>query len=217
LSDQETESKQEEETESKQEEETESKQEEKGSESAAEEKPVDSLAALSELEKIKKELEIEKVKAAKELELGEEEEDDLREVDHLQKLITLAVQFDHHVGMFLMPSYIDCGLKYDHKLTESYLNHLNTIQSFLRLLEKVDGVTREMVIKDCIIKLRNVIQFVHKNLVKPLYKELALMKKKPNMESLDNFKSHWNERLDELQKACDFEYQILDVKKFMVH
>jgi len=131
-------------------------------------------------------------------------------------LITLAVQFDHAVGMFMMPSYIDCGLKYDHKLTESYLNHLNTIQGFLRLLEKVDGVTREMVTKDCIVKLRNVVQLIHKNQVKPLYKELALMKKKPTMESLDNFKNAWNEKMMDLQRACDFEYQILDVKKFLI-
>jgi hypothetical protein len=193
-----------------------SDQEEKKEGTAEAEEKVDSLSDLSELEKIKKDLEIEKIKAAKELELGEDEEEDLREVDHLQKLITLAVQFDHAVGMFMMPSYIDCGLKYDHKLTESYLNHLNTIQGFLRLLEKVDGVTREMVTKDCIVKLRNVVQLIHKNQVKPLYKELDLMKKKPNMENLDNFKNAWNEKMSDLQKACDFEYQILDVKKFLI-
>jgi hypothetical protein len=193
-----------------------SDQEEKKEGTAEAEEKVDSLSDLSELEKIKKDLEIEKIKAAKELELGEDEEEDLREVDHLQKLITLAVQFDHAVGMFMMPSYIDCGLKYDHKLTESYLNHLNTIQGFLRLLEKVDGVTREMVTKDCIVKLRNVVQLIHKNQVKPLYKELDLMKKKPTMENLDNFKNAWNEKMADLQKACDFEYQILDVKKFLI-
>lgn len=176
----------------------------------------DSLADLQELEKIKQELMREKEKAAKELAEGQEEDEDLREVDYLQKLITLAVKFDHHVGMFLMPAYIDCGLKYDHKLAESYMTQINTIESFLRLLEKVDGVTREQVTKDCILKLRNVLQQVHKNLIKPLYKEVGLMKKKPKSESLENFKSNWNERLDELQKACDFEYQILDVKGFLV-
>ena len=197
--------------------EAESSQEENKDGAAAAEEKVDSLSDLSELEKIKKDLEIEKIKAAKELESGEDEDEDLREVDHLQKLITLAVQFDHAVGMFMMPSYIDCGLKYDHKLTESYLNHLNTIQGFLRLLEKVDGVTREMVTKDCIVKLRNVVQLIHKNQVKPLFKELDLMKKKPTMENLDNFKNAWNEKMMDLQKACDFEYQILDVKKFLVN
>ena len=30
------------------------------------------------------------------------EDEDLREVDYLQKLITLSVQFDHHIGMFLL-------------------------------------------------------------------------------------------------------------------
>jgi len=177
----------------------------------------DPMSDLSELEKIKKELELEKAKAAKELEEGEEEEEDLREVDYLQKLITLCVQFDHHVGMFLMPGYIDCGLKYNHKLADSYMKHLATIQGFLRLLEKVDGVTREAVTKDCIIRLRNVIQEIHKNLVKPLFKEVGLMKKKPKMENLDNFKNNWNERLTELQQACDFEYQVLDVKGFFVN
>lgn len=176
----------------------------------------DSLADLQELEKIKQELMKEKEKAAKELAEGQEEDEDLREVDYLQKLITLAVQFDHHVGMFLMPAYIDCGLKYDHKLAESYMTQINTIESFLRLLEKVDGVTREQVIKDCILKLRNILQQVHKNLIKPLYKEVELMKKKPQSESLESFKNNWNERLGELQKACDFEYQILDVKGFLV-
>lgn len=176
----------------------------------------DSLADLKELEKIKQELMKEKEKAAQELAEGEEEDEDLREVDYLQKLITLAVKFDHHVGMFLMPAYIDCGLKYDHKLAESYLTHITSIETFLRLLEKVDGVTREQVTKDCIVKLRNVIQQVHSNLVKPLFREVELMKKKPKSESLDNFRTHWNERLGELQKACDFEYQILDVKGFMV-
>ena len=197
--------------------EAESSQEEKKEETAATEEKTDSLSDLSELEKIKKDLEIEKIKAAKELELGEDEDEDLREVDHLQKLITLAVQFDHAVGMFLLPSHIDCGLKYDHQLTESYLNHLNTIQAFLRLLEKVDGVTRELVTKDCIIKLRNVVQLIHKNQIKPLYKELGLMKKKPSMENLDNLKNAWNEKMMDLQKACDFEFQILDVKKFLVN
>ncbi len=177
----------------------------------------DPLSDLNELEKIKRELQKEKEKAAKELEEGEEEEEDLREVDYLQKLITLAVKFDHNVGMFLMPGYIDCGLKYDHKLAEAYLSHLTTIQKFLRLLEKVDGVTRELVTKDCIVHLRNVVQQIHKNLVKPLYREVGLMKKKPNMENLNNFQTHWNERLVELQKACDFEYQILDVKGLMVN
>ena len=176
----------------------------------------DSLADLQELEKIKQELMKEKEKAAKELAEGQEEDEDLREVDYLQKLITLAVQFDHHVGMFLMPAYIDCGLKYDHKLAESYMTQINTIESFLRLLEKVDGVTREQVIKDCILKLRNILQQVHKNLIKPLYKEVGLMKKKPQSESLESFKNNWNERLGELQKACDFEYQILDVKGLLV-
>jgi len=158
----------------------------------------------------------EKEKASKELAEGEEEDDDLREVDYLQKLITLAVKFDHHVGMFLMPAYIDCGLKYDHRLTESYMTQMKTIEAFLRLLEKVDGVTREQVTKDCILKLRNTLQQVHKNVVKPLYKEVELMKKKPKSESLESFKTHWNERLDELQNACDFEYQVLDVKQLLV-
>ena len=176
----------------------------------------DALSDLKELEKLKKELMQEKEKAAQELVEGEEGEEDLREVDYLQKLITLAVKFDHHVGMFLMPAYIDCGLKYDHKLAESYLAHVTTIETFLRLLEKVDGVTREQVTKDCIIKLRGVIQQIHKNLVKPLYREVGLMKKKPKSESLENFTSNWNERLEDFQKACDFEYQVLDVKAFMV-
>jgi hypothetical protein len=176
----------------------------------------DSFSDLSELEKLKKELAREKEKAAKELEEGEEADDDLREVDYLQKLITLSVKFDHHVGMFLMPGYIDCNLKYDHRLAESYLTSLTTIQTFLRLLEKVDGVTREQVTKECIIKLRNVVQQIHKNLVQPLYREVELMKKKPKMDNLDMFKENWNERLAEFQKACDFEYQVLDVKGFMV-
>ena len=176
----------------------------------------DALSDLQELEKIKKELMEEKEKASKELAEGQEEEEDLREVDYLQKLITLAVKFDHHVGMFLMPAYIDCGLKYDHRLAESYLTQINTIEGFLRLLEKVDGVTREQDTKDCILKLRNTLQQVHKNLIKPLYKEVELMKKKPKSESLENFKTHWNEQLGEFQKACDFEYQILDVKGFLV-
>ena len=185
-------------------------------ETANEEKAIDHLSDLSELEKIKLELQKEKEKATKELAEGEEDDEDLREVDYLQKLITLAVKFDHHIGMFLMPAYIDCGLKYDHRLADSYMTQVNTIEAFLRLLEKVDGVTREQVIKDCILKLRNTLQQVHKNLIKPLYKEVELMKKKPKSESLESFKTNWNERLEELQKACDFEYQVLDVKQFLV-
>lgn len=184
--------------------------------SKGDEPEVDSLSDLQELEKIKKELALEKEKAAKDLQAGEEEEEDLREVDYLQKLITLTVKFDHHVGMYLMPAYIDCNLKYDHRLAESYLTHLISIQTFLRLLEKVDGVTREQVTKECIVKLRNVIQQIHKNMVKPLYRDVELMKKKPKMDNLNIFKENWNERLVEFQKACDFEYQILDVKGFMV-
>ena len=183
---------------------------------APEEKEVDHLSDLSELEKIKAELQKEKEKAAQELAEGEDEEEDLREVDYLQKLITLSVKFDHHIGMYLMPAFIDCGLKYDHRLAESYTVQLTTIQSFLRLLEKVDGVTREAVTKQCILNLRNILQLVHKNMVKPLYREVGLMKKKPKSESLDNFKQNWNERLDDLQKTCDFEYQILDVKGFLL-
>ena len=191
--------------------ETEVTEEEKQEDTSA-----DSLSDLKELENLKKELMKEKEKAAQELAEGEEGEEDLREVDYLQKLITLAVKFDHHVGMFLMPAYIDCGLKYDHKLAESYLTHVTTIETFLRMLEKVDGVTREQVTKDCVIKLRNVVQQIHKNLVKPLYREVGLMKKKPKSESLENFTNNWNERLEDFQKACDFEYQVLDVKAFMV-
>ena len=196
-----------------------SEEEKKDSEASSEASNVidaDSLSDLQELEKIKKELLEEKEKAAKELAEGQEEDEDLREVDYLQKLITLAVKFDHHVGMFLMPAYIDCGLKYDHRLTESYMTQINTIEAFLRLLEKVDGVTREQVTKDCILKLRNTLVQVHKNVVKPLYKEVELMKKKPKSESLESFKTNWNERLEELQKACDFEYQVLDVKQLLV-
>ena len=194
-------------------------EEKKDSEASSEASDVidaDSLSDLQELEKIKKELLEEKEKAAKELAEGEEDDEDLREVDYLQKLITLAVQFDHHIGMFLMPAYIDCGLKYDHRLADSYMTQVNTIEAFLRLLEKVDGVTREQVTKDCILKLRNTLQQVHKNLIRPLYKEVELMKKKPKSESLESFKTNWNERLEELQKACDFEYQVLDVKQFLV-
>ena len=183
---------------------------------APEEKEVDHLSDLSELEKIKVELQKEKEKAAQELAEGEDEEEDLREVDYLQKLITLSVKFDHHIGMYLMPAFIDCGLKYDHRLAESYTVQLTTIQSFLRLLEKVDGVTREAVTKQCILNLRNILQLVHKNMIKPLYREVGLMKKKPKSESLDNFKKNWNERIDDLQKTCDFEYQILDVKGFLL-
>ena len=183
---------------------------------APEEKEVDHLADLSELEKIKAELQKEKEKAAKELAEGEEEDEDLREVDYLQKLITLSVKFDHHIGMYLMPAFIDCGLKYDHRLAESYTVQLTTIQSFLRLLEKVDGVTREEVTKQCILNLRNILQLVHKNMVKPLFREVGLMKKKPKSESLDNFKTNWNERMEDFQKTCDFEYQILDVKGFLL-
>ena len=190
--------------------------EEKKQPEALDPKDADSLSDLHELEKIKNELLEEKEKAAKELAEGEGEDEDLREVDYLQKLITLSVKFDHHLGMYLMPAYIDCGLKYDHKLTESYMTQINTIESFLRMLEKVDGVTREQVTKDCILKLRNTLQQVHKNLVKPLYKEVDLMKKKPKSESLENFKTNWNARLEELQKACNFEYQVLDVKGFLV-
>ena len=194
----------------------EEKKDSEGSSEASDVIDADSLSDLQELEKIKKELLEEKEKATKELAEGQEEDEDLREVDYLQKLITLAVKFDHHVGMFLMPAYIDCGLKYDHRLAESYMTQINTIESFLRLLEKVDGVTREQVTKDCILKLRNTLQQVHKNIVKPLYKEVGLMKKKPKSESLESFKTNWNERLEELQKACDFEYQVLDVKQLLV-
>ena len=194
----------------------EEKKDSEGSSEASDVIDADSLSDLQELEKIKKELLEEKEKAAKELAEGQEEDEDLREVDYLQKLITLAVKFDHHVGMFLMPAYIDCGLKYDHKLTESYMTQINTIEAFLRLLEKVDGVTREQVTKDCILKLRNTLVQVHKNVVKPLYKEVELMKKKPKSESLESFKTNWNERLEELQKACDFEYQVLDVRQLLV-
>ncbi len=192
---------------------------EEGAAGAAEDENLrreDPVGDLSELEKIKKELEAEKIKAAKELEEGEDEEEDLREVDFLQKLITLSVQFDHHVGVYLMAGYIDCGLKYDSRLSDAYLKHLNSLQGFLRLLEKVDGVTRETVTKDCIIRLRGVIQDIHKHMVKPLFKEVDLMKKKPDMENLDNFKREWNERLIDLQGACDFEYQVLDVKNYIV-
>jgi hypothetical protein len=196
--------------------ETETKNEEPNKEAAGTEtKDVDSLADLSELEKIKLELQKEKEKAAKEIEEGEEEED-LREVDYLQKLITLTVKFDHHCSMWLLPAHIDCGLKYNHQLAESYSTQMTTIQSFLRLLENVDGVTRELVAKDVILKLRATLGLIHKNLVKPLMKEVSRMKKKPKSESLDNFKTNWNERLGELQKACDFEYQILDCKGFMI-
>jgi len=194
----------------------EEKKDSEGSSEASDVIDTDSLSDLQELEKIKKELLEEKEKATKELAEGQEEDEDLREVDYLQKLITLAVKFDHHVGMFLMPAYIDCGLKYDHRLTESYMTQINTIEAFLRLLEKVDGVTREQVTKDCILKLRNTLVQVHKNVVKPLYKEVELMKKKPKSESLESFKTNWNERLEELQKACDFEYQVLDVKQLLV-
>ena len=185
-------------------------------EEKSEEKEVDHLSDLSELEKIKAELQKEKEKAAQELAEGEDEEEDLREVDYLQKLITLSVKFDHHIGMYLMPAFIDCGLKYDHRLAESYTVQLTTIQSFLRLLEKVDGVTREEVTKQCILNLRNILQLVHKNMVKPLFREVGLMKKKPKSESLDNFKNNWNERMEDFQKTCNFEYQILDVKGFLV-
>jgi hypothetical protein len=204
--------------ETKNDQETNTEEEVENPEGATEEsqRSEDPIGDLSELDRIKKELEAEKAKAAKELEEGEEEEEDLREVDYLQKLITLSVQFDHDVGVYLMAGYIDCGLKYNHKLAESYLKHLASIQGFLRLLEKVDGVTRELVTKDCIIRLRSVVQDINKSLVKPVYKEVGLMKKKPNMENLDNFKREWNDRQDELQSACDFEYQILDVKSFMV-
>ena len=208
MSDQETAA----EEESKDPQETAAEEESKGLQEAES----DSLADLQELEKLKQELMKEKEIAAKELAEGEEEEEDLREVDYLQKLITLSVNFDHHVGMFLMPAYIDHGLKYDHKLAESYMTQINTIEAFLRLLEKVDGVTREQVIKDCILKLRNILQLIHKNIAKPLYKEVGLMKKKPKSESLENFKDQWNERIGELQKACDFEYQILDVKGLLI-
>ena len=194
----------------------EEKKDSEGSSEASDVIDADSLSDLQELEKIKKELLEEKEKATKELAEGQEEDEDLREVDYLQKLITLAVKFDHHVGMFLMPAYIDCGLKYDHRLVESYMTQINTIEAFLRLLEKVDGVTREQVTKDCILKLRNTLVQVHKNVVKPLYKEVELMKKKPKSESLESFKTNWNERLEELQKACDFEYQVLDVKQLLV-
>lgn len=196
--------------------ETETKKEEPNKEGAGTEiKDVDSLADLSELEKIKLELQKEKEKAAKEIEEGEDEDEDLREIDYLQKLITLTVKFDHHCSMWLLPAHIDCGLKYNHQLAESYSIQMTTIQSFLRLLENVDGVTRELVAKDVILKLRATLGLFHKNLIKPLMKEVGRMKKKPKSESLDLFKTNWNERLGELQKACDFEYQILDCKGFI--
>lgn len=196
---------------------TETKNEEANKDAAGTEiKDVDSLADLSELEKIKLELQKEKEKAAKEIEEGEDEDEDLREVDYLQKLITLTVKFDHHASMWLLPAHIDCGLKYNHQLAESYSIQMTTIQSFLRLLENVDGVTRELVAKDVILKLRATLGLIHKNLVKPLIKEVSRMKKKPKSESLDLFKTNWNERLGELQKVCDFEYQILDCKGFMI-
>ena len=50
-----------------------------------EETATDSLADLQELEKIKQELMKEKEKAAKELAEGEEEGEDLREVDYLHR------------------------------------------------------------------------------------------------------------------------------------
>ena len=97
---------------------------------APEEKEVDHLSDLSELEKIKLELQKEKEKAAQELAEGEDEDEDLREVDYLQKLITLSVKFDHHIGMYLMPAFIDCGLKYDHRLAESYTVQLDDYPVF---------------------------------------------------------------------------------------
>jgi len=57
----------------------------------------DSLSDLQELEKIKKELLEEKEKAAKELAEGQEEDEDLREVDYLQHILSylLLIQQNH--------------------------------------------------------------------------------------------------------------------------
>lgn len=135
--------------------------------------------------------------------------------DLYKQIITLATKIDHHLAMYLTACYADCGMIIDYRLADAYKDHLYTIVSFMRILEKVGEEARKLVIKEVIVKLRVIMVEAKKNLIKPVTEKLD----EPGAEqskNYDTFRKEWNNRVAEFQKIAGQEYERLDSRSLLI-
>lgn len=135
--------------------------------------------------------------------------------DLYKQLITLATKLDHHLAMYLSACYADCGMIIDYRVADAYKDHLYTIVSFLRILEKVGGEARDLIVKETIVKLRLIMVEAKKNLIKPLVDKLN-EPGAPQSKTYDTFRKEWNARVVEFQKIADQIYERLDTRSLLV-
>lgn len=135
--------------------------------------------------------------------------------DFNKQIITLATKVDHHLAIYLSAAYADSGMIIDYRLADAYKDHLYTIVSFLRILEKVGGDARELVIKEAIVKLRIIMVEAKKHIIKPLVDKLN-EPGAPQSKTYDTFRKEWNARVVEFQKIADKNYERLDSRSLLI-
>lgn len=172
---------------------------------------------MDELKEIKGFNEPIKFAGEKEKEAAKEETGETKEEpqDLYKALITLATKLDHHLAIYLSACYADCGMIIDYRIADAYKDHLYTIVSFLRILEKVGGEARELIIKEAIVKLRIIMVEAKKNLIKSLVDKLN-EPGAPQSKTYDTFRKEWNNRVVEFQKVADQVYERLDSRSLLI-
>jgi hypothetical protein len=103
----------------------------------------------------------------------------------------------------------------DYRLADAYKDHLYTIVSFMRVLEKVGEEARKLVIKEVIVKIRVIMVEAKKNLIKPVTEKLD----EPGAQqskNYDTFRKEWNNRVGEFQKIAGQEYERLDSRSLLI-
>lgn len=160
----------------------------------------------------------EPIKAGKEaVEAADKEAEEAKEEpqDFYKGLITLATKLDHHLAMYLSAAYAESGMLIDYRIADAYKDHLYTIVSFLRILEKVGGEARDLIVKEAIVKLRLIMVDAKKNLIKLLVDKLN----EPGAaqsKTYDTFRKEWNARVVDFQKIADKNYERLDSRSLLI-
>lgn len=135
--------------------------------------------------------------------------------DIYKQIITLATKVDHHLAMYLSASYAECGMIIDYRVADAYKDHLYTIVSFLRILEKVGGDARELIIKEAIVKIRIIMVEAKKNLIKPVTDKLN-EPGAPQSKTYETFRKEWNKRIAEFDKIGVQVYERLDARSLLI-
>lgn len=120
------------------------------------------------------------------------------EVDYCKELISICLQAGNLGCRDLRVFYLQW---IDFNLLDAYQDHLNTLENFLRILQRCEGKLREEVLIEALSRLRVVMWEINKRIATPIAKRVRDAGDREDPANYNNFVNDWNKEVERLQKV----------------